>query len=359
MTVVSATPRAGAQTLSSAGYEDLLETYRADREDAIARIGVVGGQATVDAAKALRDRLRRDLARLDPRVPGQRARLKQIRRILITAALFHTDAFSNEAIPVALHFAAADQAVRLIGTMPPLEDEPRHVAREVVRDWYAVMLLDLQQRGQFTLLDEIEREAVGRFPADTEILGIAGAVEELFGSGLVAWRDGRGAEGGRRSEVLRSRRLERAIQLLERAAVDPRWAVEARLRRTQCLLAMDRNADARTELEALTTTDASPRLQYVAQLLRARAFERSHDHTGALEQYRQATESWPSWQSAYIGLARLAALHDQVDASTTAIRMMLAQPAPPDEDPWRSYFLGFSWRFDECVRRLRAHLETS
>lgn len=184
------------------------------------------------------------------------------------------------------------------------------------------------------------RRAVSEFPADPDILMMAGALGELAASPMIqddaeAGDDVRAERG---SEAANLRNAEQRYR--EALAIDP-GLVEARVRLGRVLAHQGRHDAALVELRAVSDSAAGRKLRYYRDLFIGEAEEGRHRDEAAREAYRRALSLYPGAQSAHLALARAERRAGSRSRELETVARLLKLPMREDasQDPWRDYFV--------------------
>jgi tetratricopeptide (TPR) repeat protein len=205
--------------------------------------------------------------------------------------------------------------------------------------WRAVAAALGEYRDAGSSILFIER-AVSQFPADPDMLLMAGTLHELLASPLVqddstAARELREARGNEHANLRSAERHYR-----EALKSDP-GLLEARVRLGRVLAQQQSYALAMSELTSVADDVASRKLRYYRDLFLGEADEGLNRDDAAREAYRRALALYPGAQSAWLALAQLERRTGNRSRALDAVLHLLTLPTRDDArpDPWRAYYV--------------------
>lgn len=271
-------------------------------------------------------------------------RRRDVTRELKRAILLHTDIAAADVLtrlksddsadtPVAsVHFGIAMTLVEDLLRQRPADDGSRR--------WYTAVAAFLHAQHDIASAPLFLRRALERFPDDSDLLSIAGAVHEFLASPVVQDnilpddpRLAGQAFGNARAS------WQGAEKFFAQALNKNQGLVEVRLHRGRVLGQLGRWGEALAELD-LTLRSFPPKpVQYLAWLfIGENESALSHD-ARAEAAYRQAGALYPSAPSAQIGASYLARQQDNHRAAARMLTLALSTALGAErEDPWDSYY---------------------
>jgi hypothetical protein len=283
--------------------------------------------------------------------------------ILERAAVLHTDIAMiaagagyadgvDTATQASLHLGAALELVEA------LERENQYGRPPFVFVWWRAVAAVLGERREAVSSIAFVQRTVSKFPADPDILLLAGTLHELLASPLIQDDPEAGAE----LQALRGNEKEN-LRLAEgsyrEALKDHADLLEARVRLGHVLSGQRRYELAVAELAQVPDRAAEPKLLYYRDLFLGEADEGLHRHAPARDAYVRALVRCPAAQSAILALSRLEREAGDRRRSLDAVLRLLN--LPPDEnacrDPWRDYFVATPARLaTEWLDQLRGNI---
>jgi tetratricopeptide (TPR) repeat protein len=266
--------------------------------------------------------------------------------ILKRAAVLHTDIATvsageghpdevNEATRASLHMGAALELVEAL-------KRERQYPREdpfALGWWRAVAAVLIGHRETMSSIVFMQR-AVSQFPADPDMLLMAGTLHELLASPLI--QDDFEAEGELRTlRGSEGENLRIAEQLYREALKSNPGLLEARVRLGRVLSRQRRYELAIADLAAVPDQASEPKLQYYRNLFQGEAAEGLSRIDAAREAYHHALALYPNAQSATLALTRLERRAGDRSLALGAVLQLLRLPTGDEahEDPWSVYFV--------------------
>ena len=272
--------------------------------------------------------------------PSQRTDVIEAAALLHTAAWMATLA-ANDLARSALHL---DLARTLLGHLPPVADEvglpPASVWRFTRRDWEVVVIEKMVALAQPQQARAAVQRLLDRFPADPEILLVAGTVEEAlyFEAAWAAL-----ARAGGASSLSSAVPFRRAAEARYRAALERAPDLsEARVRLARILGDRGRLDEARGVIAPAMDAGGPPHLQCLANLVLGALRERAGEYGEAEQAYRAAVAAQPEGQSARVALAALLLRMGRATEVPTALGSLLdpREPSGAFDDAWWRYPFG-------------------
>jgi tetratricopeptide (TPR) repeat protein len=269
------------------------------------------------------------------------------------AAALHTEvAFrsrvASEKEMLALHLdmamAIVDTGVPVVGRTndrtPSTEAFVHRVTPAFRRLWYLTVITGVQRLGRIDMADAYLAKARVLFPADADVLLLAGMSEEAHASpriDAVTPSDRRAA-------------LERAEGHLRASLAAAPGEMETRLRLGRVLQQRGQTAEARGMLLGAEATD-DPRQSYLASLFLGNLEDAAGNPAAAARWYDKAAIRFPSAQVARIAASELR--YRAGDRRQAADDLRAAIGAENSDDPWWRYFFGQPWKVDALLDALR------
>jgi len=138
--------------------------------------------------------------------------------------------------------------------------------------------------------------------------------------------------------VAASRRsLEKALTAYEEAARAPDLAAEAHLRMGRIRAGLSDLKRARQELEPLAASGQPPFMRYLALLLLGKVEEMDKKPDAAVAKYRDALALFPTSQSPFVALSRLADERGDMAGARDWLERSFALSTSRRVDPWWLY----------------------
>jgi Tfp pilus assembly protein PilF len=146
---------------------------------------------------------------------------------------------------------------------------------------------------------------------------------------------------------------EDAVGMLAALINDPLVGAEARVRLGYVYWVIERDAEARTELQAAANATRDPNLKYLARYLLGWIALQGGDTSAARRELALALEARPHSQSAALALASIelregdaAKAYDRAEQSLTERRT--------DDDPWRLFLYGHHPHLPKLLADMRS-----
>jgi len=292
--------------------------------------------------------------------PAEVSRLTQAQiRILRLALLVHTELVMRlrEESSIESQLWLCQRILADMRHLKLPEDEhgarDREALRLLARDWYAVVVSQLQYLGNLPYLRGHLDAGLALFQDDPELVLAHGALDEA--SADLEFVD-RSLAGDiyTRDFILESRRL------LTAAAEDYQAVLQLQPGQHEAMLRLGRvsrllgnRAGARTLYDAIIESDAAPRLKMLARLFHGELAELEKNPTEAEAQYRSAHALAPAAQSAMLAMSRLCDARGDLACARDWLERSFAAASPDRQDPWWGYLRGQAWLAGERATRLR------
>ena len=226
-------------------------------------------------------------------------------------------------------------------------------AREFVRQWYLLVVSQVQGTRQISRSAHYLEEARSLFPDDADILLASGSHHEsltFIGTEHHPVID----EAGRRigNAQINPARERREAARWFRAAVDANPGLhEAAVRLGRTLHQLGDLQAAATTLETVRARAEDPPMKYLAALFLARVEEDRGRRARAADLYVEAIKAYPEAQAGFVGVSELLYVDAQPESAAKVMTNLLQKPAP--SDPWWVYVMGEWWHYDARLRAMR------
>jgi hypothetical protein len=222
-----------------------------------------------------------------------------------------------------------------------------------VRDWYRATVAYLQDEHEYGT-DHV-RHALDVFPADPQLLFLAGCLHEVLASPSIqsfvttslASKVRVGVAPANRERASAERFFERALD------ADP-GHTEARIRLARVLSLRDERREAAAHLRAALETRPEPLLAYYANLFLGTSLMSLQDRDGARDAYGRAVELYPRSQAGNLALAEIAWRSGERSEMVGHLgRAVGGEERTDDDDPWRTYYVAQARRAGAMLDAVR------
>jgi len=359
------TPIAAAgQPVSAAAKAYLQELDSYERGEREATVAALQGLNVWD----VRQWITAAIAELDARIAALQtaavgpAEVKRLRReqirVLTLALVVHTDLVLRIRDPARLE-SQLWLCQRILADIRHLKaaegdtGEQRSALLPLVRDWYVVVVSQMQYLGNHPYLRGHISAGLAMFPDDAELLLARGTVAETDAD--LAFVDRSLADAIYTRDFVR-----KGGDLLRAAVSDYQAALRVQPGLHEATLRLGRVTRLlgnRTRAQALYTNvaegDAVTRLKFLARLFRGELAELEKDATRAEAEYRAAHALAPAAQSPMLAVSRLCDARGDSGCARDWLRRSFDAASPDRQDPWWGYLRGQAWLVNERFARLR------